>query len=170
MNNNISLLANTEFQEIQPEYVYLTIPAEYVCIYHKLLVFMADLGKDILSDCSAICKDSNKNIISCWNMFQSACVCHALGFNKEANVYIEYIKAQLDLNYSGENIKPYYASQPVAITEDGKLKAILSCGQETKFYADVETGDLYKTMSKDSTEYSIENPYLIAENKNIDAD
>ena len=91
----MSNTANEELIEIQAEYVYLTIPAKWVCVYHKLLMYMADYGKTIIDDCSAICKNSNKNILSCWNLFQSALACHTLGKNKEADLFIKYIEKQL---------------------------------------------------------------------------
>ena len=44
----------TEQVEIDPQYVYITVPSKYVCVYHKLLVLMAQYGLDMLNDCSAI--------------------------------------------------------------------------------------------------------------------
>ena len=34
----------TEQVEINPQYVYMTVPSKYVCVYHKLLVLMAQYG------------------------------------------------------------------------------------------------------------------------------
>ena len=34
--------------KIFPEHLYLTIPANWVCTYHKLLIYMADFGKSIV--------------------------------------------------------------------------------------------------------------------------
>ena len=53
----------TEQVEISPQYVYMTVPSKYVCVYHKLLVLMAQYGLDMLNDCSATCKGNNKNIV-----------------------------------------------------------------------------------------------------------
>lgn len=50
----------TEQVEISPQYVYMTVPSKYVCVYHKLLVLMAQYGLDMLNDCSATCKGNNK--------------------------------------------------------------------------------------------------------------
>ena len=39
------------------EYVYITIPKEYVCIYTKILILFVDFGIDMLNDCKASCND-----------------------------------------------------------------------------------------------------------------
>ena len=80
------MIDNENNIEITPEYVYLTIPREYVCTYHKLLIYLSDFGKALLDDCSSSCKGDNKTVIDCWNMFQSALACKALGKDKEAEL------------------------------------------------------------------------------------
>lgn len=135
--------------KINPEYVYLTIPAKYICVYHKLLIYLSDFGKVIIDDCTATCKGNGKNIITCWNMFQSAIACHALGKNKEAEFFINYIKTQLDNIYRGSDKEVHNSTIPVSITDDGKLKAIVSCGNDIQFYVDAETGELYKQYMED---------------------
>ena len=77
--------------EVFPEYIYMTIPSDYVCIYHKLVMYMADFGKEIISDCTTTCKDNAKNLISCWNLFQSAVAAYNLNKKKEAQFYIDSI-------------------------------------------------------------------------------
>ena len=77
----------TEQVEISPQYVYMTVPSKYVCVYHKLLVLMAQYGLDMLNDCSATCKGNNKNIVTCWNMFQSAMAAYQLGQDKLAETH-----------------------------------------------------------------------------------
>ena len=150
--------------EIAPEYVYLTIPSKYVCVYHKILTLMADTGKEILNDCSSTCKAPVKNVVSCWNMFQSAIACHALGKDKQADLFINYITKQIDYLYGGLDQEVHNNSLPVTISKDGKLKAIVSCGTETKFYVDSETGALYQQYleGNDDTTYKVENNNLIA--------
>lgn len=152
-----------QYEEIQPNYVFLTIPAEWVCVYHKLLVYMSDFGIDIIKDCSAICNSKNKNIVTCWNLFQSALAARELGKGKEAEFFIKYIKEQLELQYSGRNECVFNNTVPLTITEDGKLKAQVSCSQSTRFFVDEITGNLYKkyiSEEKDSREYKIEDNHL----------
>lgn len=134
-----------ELEEVTPEYVYLTIPADYICTYHKLLVLISDFGKDIIEDCNAGCKFISKNIINCWNMFQSACACHTLGKDKQAELFIKYINAQLDIYYTGTEDKSSLGNIYLPITEDGKIKALCGCQNgKQKFEVDLETGKLYR--------------------------
>jgi len=161
--------AESSSVNIEPEYVYLTIPADYVCVYHKLLTYMADFGKTIVDNCNAICKGNSKNIITCWNLFQSAIACRTLGRDKEAEFFIDYIKSQLELIYKGSGQDVYNSSVPIAITEDGKLKAQVSCINGTLFTIDVETGKLYEnylSSKNDSKVYTVENDDLIATDNN----
>jgi hypothetical protein len=156
--------------EIQPEYVYLTIPAEYVCIYHKLVVAMADFGKTMLDDCTATCKDSGKNVINCWNLFQSAVAAHTSGRDKEAKLFIDYIEKQLSTIYQDSNKVIYNGGNYYPITPDGRLKALCSCaGLNTKFTVDLETGQLYQEYLEGATNngevFTIEDENLVVTNQ-----
>ena len=77
--------------EINPEVVYMIIPAEWACVYQKLLVAVADFGEQMLYDCQASCKEHNKTIINCWHMFASAVAAYQLGKTKLAETLIKYI-------------------------------------------------------------------------------
>lgn len=140
--------------EIQPEYLYLTIPAEYACTYHKLLVYLADFGKSLLDDCSAACKNDNRTIIECWNLFQSAVACRTIGQDKQANLFIDYINKRIDKVYKDKGASSYNGSNYYPITPDGQLKALLTCGVTPIFEVDVETGELYQKYldNKDNNE------------------
>lgn len=134
-----------ELKEITAKYAYMVIPTEYVCVYHKLLVYMADFGKALIADCSAACKGSSKTVVDCWNMFQSAVACYNLDRKKEAETYIKYIEAQLKLIYKGTGKQVYDDRFVVPLDEKGHISAIVSCGNETKFYVDEETGKLIES-------------------------
>lgn len=142
------------------EYVYLTIPADYVCVYHKLVTLMSEFGKEIIDDCTYACKNKGKNIVSCWNLFQAAVASYNIGEIKQADFYIKYIEGQLKLIIKNDNIS-FPTTIPVKITPDGKLKAIVSCCSDQKFYVDVETGKLLKKPSSncgcDCEDYKILN-------------
>lgn len=132
-----------ELVETNPDFVYMVIPAKYVCTYHKLLVMLADVGIEMLNDCTANCKGNNKNIITCWNMFQTACAAYQINKTKEADTIIKYIDAQIKLIYNGTGKETIIGNITLPISEDGILKAIISCGGETpKFEVDEETGQL----------------------------
>lgn len=64
--------------EIQPEYVYMSIPAKYICTYHRILIMLADYGVEMLNDCGASCKDGNRQVINCFNMFNAAVAAYNL--------------------------------------------------------------------------------------------
>ena len=153
--------------DIKPEFLYLTIPADYICTYHKLLVYLADFGKKLLDDCSAVCKGNNKTVVDCWNLFQSALACKSLGQDKQASLFIDYINKQLEQVYRGTDEKIFNGGNYYPITPDGKLKALCSCQGEAKFMTDVETGQMYQEYldNKDeSATFTIEDNDLIVEN------
>lgn len=154
---------NVEYTQITPEYVYLTIPADYVCVYHKLLTYIADFGKNIIDDCSASCKGNVRQILNCWSLFQSAVACHALGKEEEATFFINYITTQLNNLYKGTGEEQYSVAFPVTISEDGILKAIVTCGEESTFSVDPDTGYLYEQYTSASSikNYYIENNDLL---------
>lgn len=136
------------FVEIQPEYVYMTIPAEYVCIYHRILVMLADFGVDLLKDCQAACNSKNRKIIDCFNMFNAAVAARKLNQFKLAETLINYIKAQIDLNYNGNAPIPDIV---FPVDEKGHLKAVVGCGNKPKFTVDVDTGKLWEKYQGELT-------------------
>lgn len=149
-----------ESKIVNPEYVYMIIPADYACVYARLLVLLSDLGYEMLQDCKAGCSGSNKNIISCWNMFQSACAAHALNRTKEADTLIKYIKAQISNIYKGSGVAENLGSVTMPIDENGDLYAMVTCGSVPTFEVDVETGTLkeVKEVGKVYTEeYGLDN-------------
>lgn len=94
---------------------------------------MAQYGLDMLNDCSATCKGNNKNIVTCWNMFQSAMAAYQLGQDKLAETLLKYIKGQLNIIYEGSEQVQYSGSITLPIDEEGKIHAIVSCGDALSF-------------------------------------
>lgn len=147
-------------REITPEYIYTTIPAEYVCVYHKILAMLADYGEDMLKDCKASCTDRNSNVIECKNMFDAAVAARVLGQEKKANLIINYIKAKINQIYKGNDNSTSFV---FPIDENGKLKAFVSCNDRPRFFVDGD--ELYKVNQGlgYEEEYSLEdenNPKL----------
>lgn len=134
--------------EINPEYIYMTIPAEYVCIYHKILILMAEYGLDMLNDCQAGCTNQNKSIINCFNMFNAAVAARKLGQDKVAETIIKYVNSQLKLIYNNDIIIP---ETVFPVDEHGYLKAIVSCGENPKFEIDINSGELFKKSIANNT-------------------
>lgn len=140
-------------REIIPEYIYTTIPAEYVCVYHKILAMLADYGEEMLKDCKASCTDRNSNVIECKNMFDAAVAARALGQDKKANLIINYIKAKINQIYKGIDNSTSFV---FPIDENGVLKAFVSCNDRPRFYVDDD--ELYKVDQGQGYEegYSLE--------------
>ena len=79
-------------------YIYLTVPTEYKCVYYNILDVLGNLGRDLLSACTATCKGRAINGIACYHMFNAACAAYYLGQVKLARTLISYIKAQLEIS------------------------------------------------------------------------
>lgn len=121
-----------------PDFIYLTIPADWLNTYHRLLKGIAEYGKDAIKDCDAACKGNNLYAIQCWNIFQSAIAARAIGDDKAANLMIEYINAQLDLLKIPSKIK-------IVLGDDGYLYCSDGVNDEVKYFiGDSFTGGLYE--------------------------
>ena len=127
--------------QVEPEYVYVTIPAEYICVYHRILVMLADYGEDMLKDCKASCTDRNSNVIDCFNMFNAAVAARKLGRDKLAETLIKYIKAKINQMYRGVDNSTSFV---FPVDENGQLKAFVSCNERPMFYINPEDGELYE--------------------------
>lgn len=142
-------------KEVTPEYIYLTIPAKYVCVYHRIMAMLADYGEEMLKDCKASCTDKNNGVIECFNMFNAACSARLLGQDKKAQLIINYIKAKINQIYKGKDNSTSYV---FPIDENGKLKAFVSCNDRPRFWINEEE-DLMK-QNQDlgfEEEYSLDN-------------
>ena len=140
--------------EINPEYIYMTIPADYVCTYHKILILLSEYGVDMLNDCQAGCSNQNKSIINCFNMFNAAVAARKLGQDKTAETIMKYVNGQLNIihNYNDINTKIVFP-----VDENGYLKAIVSCGENPTFTIDPETGLLWeKSIANDNAVYVLD--------------
>ena len=131
----------SELIQIEPEYVYVTIPAEYICVYHRILAMLADYGEDMLKDCKASCTDRNSNVIDCFNIFNAAVAARKLGKDKLAETLIKYIKAKINQMYRGVDNSTSFV---FPVDENGQLKAFVSCNERPMFYINPEDGELYE--------------------------
>lgn len=137
---------NNELQQINPEYVYVTIPAEYICVYHRILVMFVDYGEDMLKDCKASCKDRNVSVIECFNMFNAAVAAKKLNKDKLAETIIKYVKAKINQIYQGEDNSPNFI---FPVDETGQIKAFVSCGDIPTFEVDTDTMRLYQIKNQE---------------------
>lgn len=109
-------------------YTYLDVPSKYNCVYKKLLIKLSDLGVDMIKDCTSTCKGINRQVINCWNMFQSACAAYTLGYWKQADLLVNYINTSLQFScteYTTDE-KPVFMifelNIPITITGSQKIK------------------------------------------------
>lgn len=130
-----------DLKQIELEYIYVTIPAEYICVYHRILAMLADYGEDMLKDCKASCTDKNSGVIECFNMFNSAVAAKKLGKDKLADVIIKYVKAKINQIYKGVDNSTSFV---FPVDETGHLKAFVSCGERPKFEINPDDGELYE--------------------------
>lgn len=150
------------------EITYLKVPSDYVCTLNKLIVYLADYGKELIDDCSVSCKNRSKIITNCWNLFQLAVSNKLAGNNDKAEYFIDYIEKQL-ANISnvfdiGLDITMLYKP----IDENGYLKATRDCTTKVVFFVNPDTGYLYKINYVDNTGYKLsieDNNLLIDYNK-----
>lgn len=134
--------------KVQPDYIYVTIPAEYICVYHAILKLLADYGLEAIKDCKARCSDKNSCVIECFNMFNSAVACKKLGKNKEAALIIKYIKAKLNqLNKDKNN------SFIFPISRDNKHKCIVKDGDIPTFEVTEDTLEELKKCNRENLIY-----------------
>lgn len=152
--------------EIEPEYVYATIPADYVCVYHRILAMLADFGEEMLKDCKASCTDRNSGVIECKNMFDAAVAARKLGKDKLAETLIKYIKAKINQIYRGSDNSTETFIFPV--DENGEIKAIVSCkGDDVKFEVTEEDAHLIQTLIDHDKDGKIEIKSEVDENGHL---
>lgn len=83
--------------------VELSFPQERQRLYNRLLTLFSKYGEEALKDCSATCATHNKNVVTCWNLFNAATAAYNLGEVKKANFIWDYIDRQLDTIYKDED-------------------------------------------------------------------
>ena len=76
----------------------IDIPDCYEELANILKEKISNYGVDLIKDCTASSIDYNKNLVSCWNMFQSACIAYNNKIYKQAKLLINYIIKTLGLN------------------------------------------------------------------------
>ena len=156
----------TDLIQVEPEYIYVTIPAEYVCVYHRILAMLADYGEDMLKDCKASCTDRNSGVIECFNMFNAAVAARKLGKDKLAETLIKYIKAKINQIYRGSDNSTETFIFPV--DKNGHIKSIVSClGDDVKFEVTEEDAHLLETIIDTDKDCKIEIVSNIDENGHL---
>lgn len=121
-------------------YLYVAIPREYVCVYHRILVLLADYGTDMIQDCKASCTSRNSSIIECFNMFNAAVAAHKLGQMSLANTLMNYVKTKITQIYRGDDNSPSFT---FPVDENGMIVSVVSCDDPVRIYVNPDDGELF---------------------------
>lgn len=87
---------------LNDEWIYLTVPKAYQCVFEKLLNKLATWGQELLDDCTVSCKGQNKNILNAWNLFNAACIAYDTSATTKSKYIVDYIKGLLGFNCPDE--------------------------------------------------------------------
>ena len=87
---------------LSDEWIFLTVPNVYQCVFEKLLNKLAAWGQELLDDCTVSCKGQNRNILNAWNLFNAACIAYDTCDKCKADYIIDYIKGLLGFNCPDE--------------------------------------------------------------------
>lgn len=142
------IVNNINIKEILLSNIYLLIPENYITIYQKLIILIISNNKAIKEKPDNIV---NKQIIDCWNLFQSAVAAYNLGFEKDADFFISFINCNIDniINKYGEIYnETFYFEHPDMIGIRGTEITI----DDIDFYVNNEDGNIYQTINKDETD------------------
>ena len=146
-NDSLSLVNNINIKEILLSDIYLLIPENYITIYQKLITLIINNNKAIKEKPDNVV---NKQIINCWNLFQSAVAAYNLGFEKDADFFISFINCNIDniINKYGEIYnETFYFEHPDMIGIRGTEITI----DDIDFYVNNEDGNIYQKVNKDET-------------------
>ena len=87
----------------------ITIPADYMELYQRILTLLVEYGEASLKDCKANCKDRYNNVIDCYNVFQSLLAIRQQYDDTQVEKYLtlanllkEHLEYKLDF-YFGNN-------------------------------------------------------------------
>lgn len=128
------------------QFVYVTIPKEYICVYHKILIMLADYGIDMLNDCKAACTDRNSGVIECFNMFNAAVAVYKLNNTSLANTLITYVKAKIEQIYKGKVDTNFVFS----LDENNNIRSFISCEDSAKFFINPTDNELFANTFKEN--------------------
>lgn len=147
-NNSRPLVNNINIKEILLSDIYLLIPENYITIYQKLITLIINNNKAIKEKPDNVV---NKQIIDCWNLFQSAVAAYNLGFEKEADFFINFIDCHINniIDKYGEIYnETFYLEHPDMIGIRGTEITI----DDIDFYVNNEDGNIYQKVNKDETD------------------
>lgn len=131
--------------------IYLLVPENYSSIYYTLITLISKYHKEIKTKADIY---PYKEILNCWNLFQSAVVAYSLEYYKEADFFINFINEQI--NKLNIDIDIFLITE---INNGIIYKYINGYNKDILFKVDVNTGQL---IIENNTEddFKIINNYL----------
>ena len=140
------------------------INKDYICIYHRILKYIANLDSNKFVSCNNICNCNNKFIIKLLNIFYSALANYNLNNYKVAKFFINYVDLELKKANNEITNKEYSGVVRVEINDKQHLLSYVTCGDidKSKLEINPSTGNLLWTK-KSKVNYVIKNnKYLCA--------
>lgn len=145
-----SLLINNNEQNLISN-IYLLIPENYSYIYYTLISLISKYHKKIKSKSNIY---PYKQILDCWNLFQSAVIAYSLEYYKESNFFINFINEQINKLNIDINIPL------ITEIENGVIyKYINGNNKDILFKVDINTGRLIVENNTED-DFKIINNYL----------
>lgn len=148
--SNLPFSINNKSQDLISN-IYLLIPENYSSIYYTLITLISKYHKEIKTKADIY---PYKEILNCWNLFQSAVVAYSLEYYKEADFFINFINEQINKLNININV-------PLIIKIDNGIayKYINGNNENISFKIDINTGQLIvENNTKD--DFKIINNYL----------
>lgn len=161
---------------VEPDYVFVSIPKEWLQFYYKLIAAIAQHGMDEIDEAQTkSCKDRPTNLANCYNMFNAAIAAKMLNNTKLANLIIQYIEAKVDMLYSDIDVPIYeelgyeftYMDIPAdyIFTYHAMLKSLIEYGKKMLYDCKVACGsDIAKIIDC----FNLFNTTLIVKRKGND--
>ena len=123
--------------------IYLLIDEYFVGIYQKLLALIVDNHESILK---APININNKQILDCWNLFQSSVAAYNLGFEKQARFFINFIDCNINRiieKFGDSYLTQFYLKHPDMFGILGVVRV-----SDINFYVNDEDGNIYQKIDE----------------------
>lgn len=82
----------------------LIFPRKYKKLYNRLQLLFMRYGEEAIKDCEASCAEHNKNVVTCWNLFNAGVAAYNLGELKKAIAIFNHCEKTLQLIYKDVDI------------------------------------------------------------------
>lgn len=135
----------------------LRFPRRWKKLYNRIQLLFMRYGEEALRDCEATCYEHNKNVVTCWNLFNAAVAAYNLGEIKKAEVMFNHCDYQLQLIYKdvdifNDNIIDMNGSYIGVIQDPEEWGEIMN---DTYKIEDFEKGKVVKKLLDDNSKLCV---------------